>query len=95
MKYYAARLKKAGIIPNSLIVFGSHAKGTNKPFSDIDVCVVSKKFGKNRHTEMVRLLHLTDDKTMDIEPHPYHPSDLKNKWDPLAAEILRYGIVFN
>ena len=94
LKIYANQLKAVGIFPESLIVFGSYIKGTNKPYSDIDVCVVSKQFGKNRHSELVRLLQLTDDKTINIGPHPYHPKDLQNKWDPLAAEILKYGVQF-
>ena len=73
-------------------IFGSYSKGTAKPWSDIDLCVVSKQFGQNRHTERVWLMKLRDMQTLDIEPHPYHPKDLADKWDPLAQEIRKYGI---
>lgn len=89
---FAKRLREAGIPYESLIVFGSYAKKDAKPWSDIDVCVVSKIFGQDRHTERMLLMHLTDDTTIDIEAHPYHPRDLADAWDPLASEIRRFGI---
>lgn len=91
IKHYQLSLKKAGI-KSKLIIFGSQAKGKAKPWSDIDVCVVSDSFGKNRHTERVKLMYLTDEMTLNIEPHPYNPRDLVDKWDSLAHEIRKYGI---
>jgi len=93
VKHYTANLVKAGIRPESLIVFGSQVKGRSKPWSDIDVCVVSRQFGKDRYSERVRLMLLTDDSSDRIEPHPYHPKDLVDKWDPLAHEIRTTGVV--
>lgn len=90
--HFAKRLQQNGIPVNSLIVFGSQVKGTAKPWSDIDVCVISDIFGKDRHGERVTLMKLTDKQSSDIEPHPYHPRDFADKWDPLAAEIRKYGI---
>ena len=75
-----------------LIVFGSQVKGTAKPWSDIDVCVVSPQFGHDYHAERVSLMNIRNTEFVDIEPHPYHPNDLKDKWDGLAAEIRRTGI---
>ena len=92
VKRYEARLRMAGIPLEKLIVFGSYAKGSAKPWSDVDVCVVSKAFGADRHAERVALMHLQDDETMDIEPHPYSPTDLSDQWDSLAHEIRTYGI---
>lgn len=76
-----------------LYVFGSHAKGTAKDFSDIDVCVVSPKLGYDRHDERVMLSRFIDDIDLRIEPHPYNASDLSDPWDPLAHEILKYGVL--
>ncbi len=92
VKMYGTHLLRHHIPCDRLIVFGSQASGRAKPWSDIDVCVVSKKFGKNRHDERIALMKLLTDATGDIEPHPYHPKDLENRWDPLAAEIRKYGI---
>ncbi|OIN88836.1 hypothetical protein COW80_05415 [Candidatus Beckwithbacteria bacterium CG22_combo_CG10-13_8_21_14_all_01_47_9] len=93
VRHYQENLTNAGIKAR-LIIFGSQAKKKAKPWSDIDVCVVSDIFGKNRHTERVRLMRLTDEISLDIEPHPYHPKDLADKWDPLAQEIRKYGVAW-
>lgn len=92
IRRYAKVLRNKGIAYESLIVFGSSAKGTAKPWSDVDVCVVSHQFGQNRFVDRVRLMKLTDDDTINIEPHPFSPEELADPWDPLAAEIRRYGI---
>lgn len=89
---YADALHDRGIPFSRLIVFGSQAKGTAKKWSDIDVCVVSNQFGKDRHSERVGLMLVRDDRLLDIEPHPFSPEDLADKYDPLASEIRKYGI---
>jgi predicted nucleotidyltransferase len=78
---------------DKVIVFGSQAKGTAKSWSDIDVAVVSKKFGHDRIDEGVLLSRYADDIDLRIEPHPYHPDGLIDKYDPLAKEIRIYGVV--
>lgn len=92
VKHFVKLMEKAGIPYRQIIVFGSYAKGKAKPWSDVDLCVVSNIFGKDRHSERSKLMHLKDDFSLDIEPHPYHPRDLANRWDPLAYEIKKYGI---
>lgn len=92
IKDYTKALKDNKIKVEKLILFGSYAKGTPKPWSDIDLCVVSKEFGKNRFEERVKLMKLTISVGENIEPHPCSPKDLKNKWNPLAVEINKYGI---
>ena len=93
VRQYGLMLRHEGIPFARLIVFGSQAKGSARSWSDIDVCVVSDRFGKNRHTERVKLMRARrNDVLLDIEPHPYHPNDLNDKYDPLAAEIRTYGI---
>ena len=67
---YITLLEKEGVHIKKAIVFGSYAKGRIKPWSDIDLCLVSEQFGKHNH-----------------------PLDLKEKYDPLAAEIRKHGIV--
>lgn len=92
VKHYANLLKKKGILFEKMIVFGSQATGKAKKWSDLDVCVVSKAFGKDWQSERVRLLTSRDDYTLEIEPHPFHPKELQDRWDPFAHEIRRYGI---
>lgn len=92
-KYYQI-LTDQGIKIDKIIVFGSYAKGTEKPWSDLDLCVVSRNFGENDFDETVYLKKATTEVDSMIEPHPYHPKDLNDKWDPLAVEIKKYGKVF-
>ncbi len=92
VKRYAAILREKHIPYERLIVFGSQAKGKAKKWSDIDICVVSKTFGKDPHAEMVNLMLASDDSDYIIEPHPYNPVDLQEKYDSVASEIRKYGI---
>lgn len=91
IKKYRLVLQAHGIPIEKMILFGSHAKGTAKPWSDVDVCVVSPVFGKNGYDEMVRLMNLTSSVEDMIEPHPYNAQNLEDPWDPLAYEIRTYG----
>lgn len=90
---YQKNLERAGIIPKQLIVFGSQATGKAKKWSDIDLCVVSDTFGQDRFSDRLTLMHLRDDNTLDIEPHPMSPEELAARWDPFAHEIRTHGII--
>ena len=59
-KKYYQELVKAGIPVEQLIIFGSYAKGNHKYYSDLDICVVSPKFGKNRFNERLILKHISN-----------------------------------
>ena len=78
-----------------LIVFGSHAKGSTHSDSDIDVCVVSSKFGKDLFEESIVLDRFTDNIDSRIEAHPMNHRLLSNKYDTLAAEIREHGIAIS
>ena len=73
---YKHVLDEAGIPVQQMILFGSYAKKTARPWSDVDVCVVSPIFGKKPFAEMVRLAKLTIDVDTMIEPHPYNATPL-------------------
>jgi len=89
---YGQLLKEQHIPVENLIVFGSYARGTNRSDSDIDLCVVSPSFGHDSFEEGVMLSILAKQINILLEPHPYHPDDLSNRYDRLAREILQYGI---
>lgn len=91
IKKYRRVLIKAGIPVTQMIMFGSYAKGTAKPWSDVDVCIVSSSFGKNAFKEMVWLSKLTATVDTMIEPHPFNLGDLNDPYDSLAQEIRRHG----
>ena len=88
---YRHALKRARFPTFRLIVFGSQAKGTALPDSDIDVAVVSESFGKDRFDEGVQLLRHRNGH-FSIEPHPMHPDDLNDRWSPFAQEVRTHGI---
>lgn len=88
---YANALRVRGIPFDNILVFGSHAKGTSTAKSDIDVCVVSPTFGKDYHKALVSLISSSIDIEGDLDIVPYSPSDLADKYDPLATEIRTHG----
>ncbi len=92
VKRYVGHIRKAGIPVERAFLFGSHTKGTSHKWSDIDACIISSVFGKDRQAERLSLMELTDKETDRIEPHPYSPEDFSSKFDPLANEIRKTGI---
>ncbi len=93
IKKYRKILKNNNIPVEKLILFGSFAKNTQYKGSDLDLCVVSHRFGKQPFAEMVMLAKFAAQVDSLIEAHPYSPKDLDDKWDPLANEIRKYGVV--
>ena len=75
-----------------MFVFGSVIKGTTHRGSDIDTCVVSPVFGKDRQKERILLMNLREGISDLIEPHPYSEKDLQNPYDPLSCQIRQTGI---
>ncbi len=93
VRRYRQRLRAARIPITKLLVFGSRAKGTARDDSDIDVAVVSPRFGRDYFREGVRLSRLRwRDQLFMIEPHPFHPDDLNDRWSTLAHEVRTHGI---
>ena len=90
---YRKLLRSNGINITKIILFGSIAKGKSDKFSDIDVAIVSPSFGKNYRREMVKLTILSSQINDNIEPHPFNPAELNNKFNALANEIKKYGLV--
>lgn len=92
VRRYHRVLEQSGIPIQELLVFGSHAKGVDQPWSDIDVAVVSPAFGHDCLRERSQLLRLRRRISTSIEPHPFHPDDLHDRWSTLAQEVRKYGI---
>ncbi|NPV53820.1 MAG: nucleotidyltransferase domain-containing protein [Firmicutes bacterium] len=75
-----------------VILFGSYAKGTPQPESDIDIAVISPAFGQNPWEDRKRLYRTIIFEKLEpsIEPHPFAPVDMKTP-PSLLREILRTG----
>ena len=91
-KNYLKVVEQAGIDVERAYLFGSFAKVRTWEGSDVDLCIISSQFGKNYLEEKSRLNKLTLKIDSRIEPVPFSPGDFGNKYDPLVAEIKRFGI---
>ncbi len=91
-KKYVLGLKKGGFKIEKAFLFGSFAKGTHSEMSDIDVCVVSKSFGKDFIADMVKLRMMTHKIDYRIEPIPFTPDDLVDPYSSLSLEVRKTGI---
>lgn len=71
-------------------LFGSYSRGISHKDSDIDIAIVFTDLQDyfNMQLELMRLRRSIDTR---IEPHPIDENDF-NVSNPLAAEIIRYGI---
>ncbi len=90
---YVSVLRQQNIKFGRVILFGSHAKGSASEQSDIDLCVVSEDFGKDYHSDTVQLVGATDYIKTAMDVVPYNSLDLDDKYDPLASEIRKYGLL--
>ena len=88
---YIKNVKRHGITVEHAYIFGSYAKGKADKNSDIDVCIISKEFGKDRQKERVTLMNIRGNNDDLIEPHPYSPQDFLNPFDPLSYQIKKQG----
>lgn len=84
-------LKKKGIKVSQAILFGSYARGRANSDSDIDVAIVSAKFGKDYVMEMMFLRRLAVKVDSHLEPVPLSPEDLEDKYSTLIQQIKQYG----
>ncbi len=53
---FVKELKKSGVKPEKILLFGSHAKGTADEWSDIDLVVISEDFNTIPPLERLELL---------------------------------------
>ena len=89
---FVDKVKASGIFVSKASVFGSHARGKAKNYSDIDVCIVSPSFGKDYIKEMVMLRQISLTIDSRIEPIPLSPSDFSDPLGTLASQILTHSL---
>ena len=88
-KRYVDSISEKYHIENA-ILFGSFAKGTNHPDSDIDIAIVFKAVDDFIDMQ-IELMCLRSDDELFIAPHPFTVSDFKIT-NPTVAEIMKNGI---
>ncbi len=91
LRRYRAELKMAGLPVTRLYLFGSQVKGTAHLGSDIDVAVVSPRFGRDYVRESIFINRIADRVDSLIEAHPLHPREFTDPWSTFAQEIRQYG----
>lgn len=89
---YWEKIEESGIPVERMVLFGSYARGNEREDSDIDICVVSPKLGKDEMAEMSQLNFLHWKLDNRIEAHPVSSKDYKSVATPLIFEIKKYGI---
>lgn len=89
---YRKRLEQDAVPIERVLVYGSHAKGTAREHSDIDVCVISPSFA-DPLAAIAFLLRKRDrdDVLAGIEPVGFTPKDFR-EGGSLINEIKRTGI---
>lgn len=92
IKDYIKVLKK-DIPVKKVILYGSYAKGKAKKGSDVDIVIISEKFGKDPQKEGKYLFRkLWDIENIGIEPIGYSPKGFYTpNPSPLLYEIRKHG----
>ncbi len=88
---YLKTLTENNIPVSRLYLFGSCAKGTQKHDSDIDLAVFWDEDSIDRFESDLRLMKLTRNIDLRIEPHSFCRKDMVDP-DPFVGEILATGI---
>lgn len=94
-KKYLGEVRRLGVGVDKAYLFGSYAKGKVWEGSDLDVCVVSNDFGRDYHRDKMLLNKAALKVNPLIEPVAYSPADFANKYDSLADEVKRFGILIS
>ena len=84
------------VVPQRLRVdaaylFGSQAVASARPWSDIDVAVISPDFSEDLFEERLALMRCAAEIDDRIEPQPFMP-ERSGPNDPVADEIARNGV---
>lgn len=87
---YIQTLKDNRIAVWRLYIFGSHAKGTSHAESDIDLAIFWDRDEIDGFDEDVRLMLLTRNVDLRIEPHSFSRKDFEQP-DPFVQEIITKG----
>ena len=91
-KEFLSFIRKENFPIERTYLYGSYAKG--KPYfgSDIDVCIVSKKFNKNKDRNEFWLWQKRRKIHPLLEPIGFSPKEF-NELSPLATEVQKHGII--
>lgn len=90
---FAKEVEKNGIKIKKILLFGSYASESYKPYSDIDIAVISSDFGKSHYEDNKLLRKLAWRIDERIEPIAISEKSFnKDSWIPLINEIKAKGV---
>ena len=76
----------------AVVLFGSHAEGSDNEFSDIDLAVFSEQFGKDLFQKMKTMFKIRRKIDTDIEPLPFKKDQyFEHGPSDFVSEILKKG----
>ncbi len=84
-------LSEIPIKVNSVVLFGSSARGDDLPWSDIDLLLISDEFSGMRREDRIRFLLDKWDYPRPLEPICLSPDEISEE-NPLIWEICLDGI---
>jgi len=88
---YAREIQAHGVRLQTVILYGSFAKGTQHEWSDIDVALVADEF-EGLPTDIYRFSSVAVKKPyIRIEPNTY-PTQYFKEGDPFIEEITKTGV---
>ena len=90
---FVSYLKKEHGLPVAHVyLFGSHARGNSREWSDIDICILSPYFADEDALTYLWTHRRRDDVMNLIAPVGFTPEEFNAKIpSPLVAEIRKYG----
>lgn len=91
LRTYKRRLQREHIPMMALYLFGSYAKNKQRAWSDVDVAVVSSRFGRDFVEESVYLNRIADEVHPLLQAHPLNPKSLRDPYSTFATEVRRTG----
>lgn len=85
---------KAKIPVDAVYLFGSYANGKPKPYSDVDIAVISPAFGQDIVAEGVMLMEIFEKTGLMVEPRAYSREEYQKAREGtfLYEEVLQKGI---
>ena len=92
VKKYRAQLKKMGIRPARILLYGSQAAGTAREGSDIDLIVISSDWTKYNHRRRLELLGIASARILEpVQAQGFTPGEIKEKrntpfWEKIIQE---------
>lgn len=96
VRRYLSVLREHNIPATRAVLYGSHARGTARPDSDIDVLVVSPAFDADRWSHDVDLWRLTLKVDARIEPVPVGQVQLlEDRASPIVEMARREGLTID